>query len=176
MKIVRTTYLIAAGLIFLFISGCTTKAPEHHHHTGIRVYDAWVRAVPPNMKMTAAYMSFHNHSKMEDALLSAETPIAGVVETHTVEENKGVMSMKPVDSIPVPANGMQELKPGGFHLMLIQLKQVPKMGETVSLVLNFKHAGRVEVSAPVKESSMKNMKHKGHGDHGGSMKHDHNNG
>ena len=176
MKIVRTTYLIAAGLILLFISGCTNKAPEHHHHTGIRVYDAWVRAVPPNMKMTAAYMSFHNHSKMEDALLSAETPIAGVVETHTVEENKGVMSMKPVDSIPVPANGMQELKPGGFHLMLIQLKQVPKMGETVSLVLNFKHAGRVEVSAPVKESPMKNLKHIGHGDHGGSMKHDHNNG
>ena len=58
----------------------------------------------------------------------------------------------------------------------VRLQAVPKMGETVSLVLNFKHAGRVDVSAPVKESSMKRMKHKGHGDHGGSMKHDHNNG
>ena len=176
MEIVRTIYLIAAGLILLFISGCTPKHTHPEHHKGVMVHDAWVRAVPPNMKMTAAYMTLHNHSDMEDALVSVESPIAGVVETHTVEENDGVMSMKPVDSIPVGPHSMQELKPGGYHLMLIQLKQVPKMGETVSVVLNFKHAGRVEVSAPVKESSMKSMKHKGHGDHGGSMKHDHNNG
>ena len=92
------TCLLVVGLAWFLFSGCTTIAPghDHHHHTGVRVYDAWVRAVPPNMKMTAAYMSLHNHSEMEDALVSAETPVAGVVETHTVKENNGVMSMKPV--------------------------------------------------------------------------------
>jgi len=80
------------------------------------------------------------------------------------------MSMKPVDSIPVPANGMQELKPGGYHLMLIQLKEVPKKGDTVSLVLNFKHAGRMEVDAKVNDMPMKNMEHH---DHGKSMDHKH---
>ena len=171
MNFLLKTSLLSAGLAWFLFSGCTTITPGHdHHHTGIRIYDAWVRAVPPNMKMTAAYMSLHNHSDMEDELLSAETPVAGVVETHTVEENNGVMSMKPVDSIPVPANGMQELKPGGYHLMLIQLKEVPKKGETVSLVLNFKHAGRLEVDAKVNDMPMKNMEHH---DHGKSMDHKH---
>ena len=172
MNFLLKTSLLTAGLAWFLFSGCTTIAPghDHHHHTGIRVYDAWVRAVPPNMNMTAAYMSLHNHSDMEDALVSAETPVAGVVETHTVEENNGVMSMKPVDSIPVPANGMQELKPGGYHLMLIQLKEVPKKGETVSLVLNFKHAGRLEVDAKVNDMPVKNMEHH---DHGKSMDHKH---
>ena len=172
MNFLLKTSLLSAGLAWFLFSGCTTITPghDHHHHTGIRVYDAWVRAVPPNMKMTAAYMSLHNHSDMEDALLSAETPVAGVVETHTVEENNGVMSMKPVDSIPVPANGMQELKPGGYHLMLIQLNEVPKKGDTVSLVLNFKHAGRLEVDAKVNDMPMKNMEHH---DHGKSMDHKH---
>ena len=175
MKIFQTTYLIVAGMILLLISGCTAKKTHPEHHKGIEVYDAWVRAVPPNMTTTAAYMTLHNHSNMEDALVSVETPVAGVVESHSVEEKNGVMSMKPVNSIPVQPHGMQELKPGGYHLMLIQLKEVPKIGDKVPMMLNFKHAGRIEVIVPVKEGSKKHMKHKGHGEHGGSMKHDHKN-
>ena len=175
MKIFQTTYLIVAGMILLLIFGCTAKKTHPEHHIGIEIHDAWVRTVPPNMTITTAYMTLHNHSNMEDALVSVETPVAGVVESHSVEEKNGVMSMKPVDSIPVQPHGMQELKPGGYHLMLIQLKEVPKIGDKVHMVLNFKHAGRTDVIVPVKEGSMKSMKHKGHGEHGGSMKHYHNN-
>ena len=103
MKIFQTTYLIVVGMILLLISGCTAKKTHPEHHIGIEVHDAWVRAVPPNMTITAAYMTLHNHSNMEDALVSVETPVAGVVESHSVEEKNGVMSMKPVDSIPVTA-------------------------------------------------------------------------
>ena len=73
------------------------------------------------MKMTAAYMMLHNHSGMEDQLELVATPIAGVVETHMVVNKDEVMSMKPVPHIPVPTKGVQELKPGSYHLMLIQL-------------------------------------------------------
>ena len=164
MEIVRTTNLIAAGLISLFISGCTPKHTHPEHHKGVMVHDAWVRAVPPNMKMTAAYMTLHNHSDMQDALLSAETTIAGVVETHTVQENEGVMSMKPIDSIPLGPHSIQELKPGGYHLMLMKLSKTLKLGDEIEFILHFKHSGMIKVIAPVKEG--KTMNHKMSHDHG----------
>ena len=96
-----------------------------------------------------------------------ETPIAGVVETHMVVKKDEVMSMKPVSHVPIPAKGIQELKPGGYHLMLIQLSKVPKKGEKVPMLLHFKHAGKMEIMATVQESPSKRMKHDADMDHSG---------
>ena len=167
MKTYRLVALIMSVLPILFITSCTYKAKNSHHHNAIEVKNAWVRALPPNMKMTAAYMMLHNHSGMEDKLELVETPIAGVVETHMVVKKDEVMSMKPVPHIPVPAMGVQELKPGSYHLMLIQLNKVPQKGEKVTMLLHFKYAGTMEITATVKEGPSKGMKHDAEMDHSG---------
>ena len=169
MKTYRLVASIMTALSILFIISCTYKTKNVQHHNAIEVKNAWVRALPPNMKMTAAYMKIHNHSGMEDQLELVETPIAGVVETHMVVKKDEVMSMKPVPHIPVPAMGVKELKPGGYHLMLIQLNKVPQKGEQVPMLLHFKHAGTMEITATVQESPSKGMNddtdmdHSGHG-------------
>ena len=79
-----------------------------------------------------------------------------------------MMSMFPVQFVPVTAGGSQDLKPGSYHIMLINLNKTPKLGEEYELVLTFKNAGIVKTSAVVKEGgSMQKMeKH-------GAMEHDH---
>ena len=165
MKTYRLVASIMTALSILLIISCTHKAPNEHHHATVEVKNAWVRALPPNMKMTAAYMMIHNHSGMEDQLELVETPIAGAVETHMVVEKDEVMSMKPVPHIPVPPMGVQELKPGGYHLMLIQLNKVLQKGEKVPMLLHFKHAGTMEITATVREGPSKGMKDDAEMDH-----------
>lgn len=137
-------------------------------HSKVEAHHPWVRAVPPNSITSAAYMVLYNHGDMEEQLLKVSTPVAEVSELHTVVKKDGAMSMQPVKHISVPAHGRQELKPGSFHIMLINLKQVPKVGDKVQLTLHFKHAGMLELSVPAKESqakmnhdhSMEHSKHK----------------
>ena len=82
-----------------------------------------------------------------------------------MEKTDEMMSMFPVPFIPVPARGEQKLKPGSYHIMLINLNQTPMIGEEYKLLLHFKHAGIVNVSAHVKERQlMKNEKNQGSAD------------
>ena len=154
-----------------FLMSCT-KDMHHKHHAHmektIHVHGAWVRAVPPVSHMSAAYLTLINHGDKDDQLLSVETELAKVAELHNVKKKDGMMSMFPVPFVPVPAGGEQNLKPGSYHIMLINLNKTPKLGEEYELVLNFKNAGIVKTSASVKEGgSMQKMeKHD-------SMNHDH---
>jgi copper(I)-binding protein len=93
-----------------------------------------------------------NHQDQADALIGASSPLAEVVEIHNVKEENGMMKMYPVDSLEVPAKGMVMLKPGGYHIMLINLKQAPKLGESHSLTLRFRQAPDVVVELPVQQS------------------------
>ena len=68
MKTYRLVVSIMTLLSFLLIISCTHKVQNAHHNNAIEVKNAWVRALPSNMKMTAAYMMLHNHSGMEDQL------------------------------------------------------------------------------------------------------------
>ena len=99
------------------------------------VTNGWIRATPPNAKMGAAYLTMMNHQDQADALIGASSPLAEVVEIHNVKEENGMMKMYPVDSLEVRAKGMVMLKPGGYHIMLINLKQAPKLGESHTLTL-----------------------------------------
>lgn len=98
----------------------------------------------------AAYMIIHNPGPA-DRLLSAATPAAGRAELHDHIREGDVMKMRRVDSIPVPARGAAELKPGGLHVMLMGLAQPLKTGDTFALTLTFEKAGTVTVQVPVKE-------------------------
>ena len=143
--------MLLSSLILLL--SCTKTVDPHHAEMDqkIHVHGAWVRATPPVSHMSAAYLTLINHGDQEDQLLSVETELAKVVELHKVKKTDGMMSMFPVPFLTVPARGEQNIKPGSYHIMLINLNQTPKLGEKYELFLQFKHAGIVKVTAAVRE-------------------------
>jgi len=118
---------------------------------GITVSDAWARTSPMMERAGAAYMVLQNSGAAEDKLLSVESDVAKTIELHETKESGGMMQMSPVPNIPVAAGGKTELKPGGLHVMLIGLNRELKAGDKVQLTLNFEKAGKVPVTAEVKE-------------------------
>jgi copper(I)-binding protein len=118
---------------------------------GITVSDAWALPSPMMERAGAANMVLRNNGAAEDKQLSVESDVAKTIELHETKESSGMMAMSPVPNIPVPANGKAELKPGGFHVMLIGLNRELKADDKVQLTLNFEKAGKVPVTAEVKE-------------------------
>lgn len=106
---------------------------------------------------SAAYMLLVNSGDTADALISAATDAADVVELHTVIMENNVMRMRPVEQIEVPANGEAELKPGGYHVMLIGLTRDLNAGDMVDLTLIFANAGEVQVTVPVQANTGMDM-------------------
>ncbi|KTT25681.1 copper chaperone PCu(A)C [Pseudacidovorax intermedius] len=121
-------------------------------HAQVTVKDAWVRATVPQQKATGAFMQLE--SPQDTRLVSASSPLTPTVEVHEMAMQDNVMRMRQVPAIDLPAGKAVELKPGGYHVMLMDLKQQVKVGETVplSLVFEGKDGKRqtVQVQAPVR--------------------------
>jgi copper(I)-binding protein len=115
------------------------------------VTGAWVRATVQNQQATGAFMQLV--SKKDTTLVSARSDIAGVVEVHEMKMEGDVMRMRPVEGLRLPANQPVVLKSGGYHLMMMDLKQQLKIGTEAQITLVFKNAnGESEtayVHAPV---------------------------
>lgn len=124
----------------------------------ITVMDEYVREVPPNMPNSAAFMSLMNSSGEAIDLVGGSSDAATVVELHEHANVGGMMQMRQIPKITVPANGTATLQPGGLHVMLIGLKQKLKEGESVKLTLNFSNGESVTVDAPVKKVARGMMK------------------
>ncbi len=118
----------------------------------VAVTDAWVRGTVPGQMATGAFMNLKSGSDL--ALVGASSPVAKVVEIHEMAMEGGVMKMRAVPKLPLPAGKTVDLKPGGYHVMLMDLTQPLKEGETVAVTLTFADKdGRKstqEVKAPVK--------------------------
>ncbi len=125
----------------LLLAGLSFAQPK------IEVKDAWVREVPPTSKMSAAYMVIENKGKEADRLVDASNNVSEITELHETVEGR----MRRVKAIEIPAGGKVELKPGGLHIMLINLKKPLKEGDTVELTLKFEKSGEVKVQAPVRK-------------------------
>jgi copper(I)-binding protein len=97
-------------------------------------HNTWV--VPPGQPNSAAFMVLVNSSDVAHQVVSASSPVANTVELHTHTNNNGVMEMRQISQIDVPAQGKAELAPGGLHIMLIELRQELKVGESVAVTLN----------------------------------------
>ena len=124
---------------------------------------AYVRAMPPGQKVTGAFMVLQNPDSSDRALIKAESDAADVVELHEHINEDGVMKMRPVKQIDIKANAKTDLKPGGYHVMLIGLKKPLNIGDKVGIQLHFDDGSQQDVEAPVKKIEMA-MKggHKGH--------------
>ena len=117
------------------------------------VTDAWVRGTVPQQKATGLFAQIT--SAQGGRLVSARSPVAGLVEIHEMSMDGDVMKMRALPGgLDLPAGKAVALKPGGYHLMLLDLKQPLKAGDTVSVTLVFEGADKkretVEIKAPVK--------------------------
>ena len=116
------------------------------------VKDPWVRGTVANQKATGMFAQITSASGGK--LVSAASPVAGVVEIHEMAMDGNVMKMRAIAGLDLPAGKAVDLKPGGYHVMLMDLKQALKEGDTVAvtLVIEGKDGKResVDVKAPVK--------------------------
>ncbi len=120
----------------------------------ISVADPYVRMAPPGAKATAAFMVIKNAGDKDAQLVSANTQAANVTELHNHINDNGVMRMRQVKEIAVPAKGEAVLKPGGYHVMLIDMKAPLKEGDHVVIKLGFGDGSSKEVHAPVIKSNI----------------------
>ena len=121
--------------------------------SGVLIRDGWVQEGPPSQTITAAYMTIENQTGAGISLKSASTEVAETVELHKMELIDGIMKMHRVETIDIPAGGVTELKPGGYHLMVIGLKKQLREGDTVTITLHFSSDLRKTITIPVKPRS-----------------------
>jgi hypothetical protein len=116
----------------------------------VLVSDGYVREVPPGQMVSAAFMTLHNEDMDDHKIISASSPAAKTVELHTHMHENGMMKMRQVPNINIPAGGDALLKPGGLHIMLIGLTQELKKDVPVSVTIKFEDGSVKALSLPVK--------------------------
>ena len=137
----------AALLLVLAVAGSAlAQAPA------VDVHDAWIRASVPGQSGTGAFMKLH--ASADTRLVGASTPVAGVAEVHEMKMEGDTMRMRGLEhALELPARQTVELKPGGYHLMLMDLKQPLAKNSTVPLTLRFEDAkgqkSTLELKVPV---------------------------
>ena len=152
---------IVIGLISLSTAAFAAGALAQNAKVGsVQIENAYTRATVPGQQVAGGFMKIENKGGV-DLLVSASSPVAGEVQLHEMAMEGNVMKMRQVKDIPLPAGSAVELKPGGLHLMFMNIKAPLTAGETVPVKLKFAKAGEVEVKMPVNAM----------GAHGGAMKH-----
>lgn len=118
----------------------------------VDVQNAWVRSTVPGQKGTGAFMSLTAQESTQ--LVRVDSPVAGVAEVHEMKMEGDIMKMRALPGLELPAGKTVELKPGSYHLMLMDLKQPLPRDTSVPLVLHFRNAkgvqSRLELSVPVR--------------------------
>jgi len=164
------TIRLTAALAFAALSGLATPVLAHagHHATArqtIAVTNAWARETAPAQVNGGGFLTITNNGQA-DRLISATSPVTPTVQLHTMSMDGGIMRMRKLaDGIPVPAQSVVELKPGGLHIMFIGLKAPLKPGQTITLTLRFEKAGLVKVAMPVRTISNMGQAMGGEHDH-----------
>lgn len=150
----------------LIITGLLAITTTAWAQTSVKVEDAWVRGTVATQKATGAFMRLTASDNAR--LVAVQSPVAGVAEIHEMAMDKDVMRMRAVPGLALKAGSTVELKPGGFHLMLMDLKQALKAGDNVPITLVFEDAAQKRftqsLSVPIRAlGASHEMKHdKGH--------------
>lgn len=143
---------LPSALVRSLVLAAATVAGITSAQADVSVKDVWVRATVPQQKATSAFMQLS--APVDSRLVSVATPLTPVAEVHEMRMEDGVMRMRRTTALELPAGKTVELTPGGYHVMLMDLKQQVKTGDTVPLTLVFEgRDGRREtrqVMAPVR--------------------------
>jgi copper(I)-binding protein len=116
---------------------------------GLELSGLWTRATPPKAPSAGGYLTIVNTGREPERLIGVASPMAGKADLHAMAMKNGVMTMRPVTGIDIPAGGTVALDPDGLHIMFTQLKGALKQGGTMPITLTFEKAGKVEVSLQV---------------------------
>lgn len=150
----------------LIIATLLTLTTSAWAQTTVKVEDAWVRGTVAQQKASGAFMRLTPSANAR--LVSASSPVAGVVEIHEMAMENDIMRMRQIPGLDLAAGRTTELKPGGYHVMLMDLKQQLKGGESVPITLVFEDGAKTrftqDIQAPVNAL--------GGGKAPGTMKHD----
>ncbi|HUJ73995.1 MAG TPA: copper chaperone PCu(A)C [bacterium] len=142
-------YSLMASLALALVA--LHAAPALAQGTMVTVTKAWVRPASKAVGTSAFYAIITNAGAEPDRLDAASTPVAGMAQVHQTKAGKGGMMymLHLPKGLKVPAHGSVELKPGGYHVMLMQLKEDIAAGSTIPVTLHFAHAGAIVVQAQV---------------------------
>lgn len=157
--------IIAARLSLVLLLTASSAAFAAGDAERVSVADPYVRLMPPGARTTAAFMVLKNGSDQDARLVAATSTAAKTVELHTHLNEGGVMKMRQVPGIDIKAKGETALKPGGFHIMLIDPTAPLKDGDAVALTLGFADGSSRKVDAIVRKpvSAQAAMDHSANG-------------
>lgn len=134
----------------------------------VMVMNAYARAsATASAKSGAVYLTIMNHGSEADRLIGVSTGVARLAHLHQTVEENGVASMRAIDELEIPAHGEQALAPGGYHVMLFDLKEPLKQGSQFTVTLRFERSGEVVVDVPVGGVAADTAEHAGHGSDSG---------
>ena len=140
---------------FKLLSAALLMTSSALYAQNVEVSNAWARSTVPGQKGTGAFMSIT--AKNGARLVGASSPVAGIAEVHEMKMDGDIMRMRALPTLDLPAGQTVQLKPGGYHLMLMDLKQPLPKGSNVPLTLRFQDAQgvetRLEVSVPVSSAA-----------------------
>jgi copper(I)-binding protein len=139
--------VVAVGLVAAALMIAGTAAAQT---VAVEVTDTWARATPGKAENGAAYLTLE--SPAADRLTGVSTPVAKKAELHTMTTEGGVMKMRPLAGVDLPAGQKVTLKPGAAHIMLLGLKEPLRPGQSFPLTLNFEKAGASEVTVTVEKA------------------------
>lgn len=145
--------LIFALAGILLISACGAKE-------GIQISNVWARTSTQGMN-SAVYFVIQNHNKEADELIGVASDVADAVEIHESKMEGDVMNMNRVESVVLEPSVEVEFMPGGYHVMLIGLKQNLKAGDEVEVVLQFRNSPDITLMVPVKAPDGMDMNNMG---------------
>ncbi|MEZ4671806.1 MAG: copper chaperone PCu(A)C [Anaerolineae bacterium] len=140
-------------LVALFVPMITPTSAHGDECEMAYMFNGYARATPPGAPTGAVFGLVVNLSAAEDTLVSVDTDVAEVAELHEMMMgDNDVMQMRPVEGgFVIAPHDFVELMPGGYHIMLVNLKQELVAGEMLALTLHFEHAGDVALSVPIKD-------------------------
>jgi copper(I)-binding protein len=146
----------AAALAFILVADTAVAAADP-----VKISQPWIRATVPGQSVAGAYMELTSNAPA--ALVAADSPVARKTEPHAMTLDAGVMKMRAVERIELPANETVSLKPGGYHLMLVDIKRELKVGDRVPLTLIVQDRNgmrsAMQIDAEVRAAAVGTMDH-----------------
>lgn len=160
---------IFTGLAVLFVDfAIMTGAawPESEYRLGELVIEhPYIRETPPEAKVASGYLKLSNEGSSSDRLIALSTDLAERTEIHEMQLVDDVMTMRRLeDGLEIPEGGAVELKPGGFHLMFVNITKAPLAGERYKVKLVFEKAGAVDAEFTVEPMGVNPGTHSHHSD------------
>jgi copper(I)-binding protein len=147
---VRQLIFASIGAVAVIASSLATARAEEVKAGDLVISQAWSRATPSGAKVGGGYITIENKGTAADKLIGASSDAAGSIQVHEMSMSGGTMQMRPLENgLAIEPGKTVKLAPGGYHLMMMDLKKPLKQGDKLSISLQFEKAGKVQVSFDV---------------------------